>query len=192
MIASEVNVKDVRAVAPEASGFEVTHSLSLAPREFSNGVRPLTSKLFSAAKSGEWEFDPESETVLFPGVLVDGEPVRLEGGQFSLSTAVSGSGEEVASVLDGGTFVVLDTAITDQLEAEGYARDLVRSIQDARKDAGLHVADRVRVRLVVPEGRGQTVEEHKDMIASETLALELEVTEGETASITVERAHYDR
>ena len=192
VIASEVNVKDVRAVAPEDSGFQVTHALSLSPRDFHPDVRPLTSKLFTAAKSGEWEFDPESGTVVFPGVLAGDEPVRLEGGQFSLTTAVSGSGEEVASVLDGGTFVVLDTAITDELEAEGYARDLVRSIQDARKDAGLHVADRIRVSLVVPEGRGQTVETYKEMIAHETLAKALEVTEGDAVSISVERVSDDQ
>ncbi len=68
----------------------------------------------------------------------------------------------------------------------------MRSIQDARKDAGLHVADRIRVSLVVPEGRGQTVETYKEMIAHETLAKALEVTEGDAVSISVERVSDDQ
>ena len=46
-------------------------------------------------------------------------------------------------MLPRGGFVVLDTAVTPELEAEGAARDLVRAVQQARKDAGLQVSDRI-------------------------------------------------
>ncbi len=61
------------------------------------------------------------------------------------------SGHSAVAVLPGGGFVVLDTALTPELEAEGWARDLVRQIQDERKAAGLHVSDPIRLRLAVPE-----------------------------------------
>ena len=46
-------------------------------------------------------------------------------------------------MLPGGGFVVLDTAVTPELAAEGLARDLVRAVQQARRDAGLDVSDRI-------------------------------------------------
>ena len=46
-------------------------------------------------------------------------------------------------MLPSGGFVVLDTAVTPELAAEGLARDLVRAVQQARRDAGLDVSDRI-------------------------------------------------
>lgn len=51
----------------------------------------------------------------------------------------------MATILDSGTFIVLDTSLDKELEAEGYARDLIREIQDTRKANNLHVADRIKL-----------------------------------------------
>ena len=191
IIASEVNVQEVSLQTPEESGLEVKRSLGLNPRAFTPGVRPLTSRLFAAAKSGQWEvvdaLGEDGEQIRFPGVELDGAPVELSGNQFTLSVGVEAEVDEAAAVLDSGSFVVLDIAITDELEAEGYARDLVRHIQDARKDAGFHVADRINVRLTVPADREDAVAAHADMIKSETLAIDLQVRPGEEETIEVER-----
>ena len=58
-------------------------------------------------------------------------------------------------MLPGGGFVVLDTAVTPELAAEGVARDLVRAVQQARRDAGLDVSDRIALtdRRPPPAGR---------------------------------------
>ena len=50
-------------------------------------------------------------------------------------------------MLPGGGFVVLDTAVTPELAAEGLARDLVRAVQQARRDAGLDVSDRISLTI---------------------------------------------
>jgi len=65
------------------------------------------------------------------------------------------------AVLPGGGFVVLDTALTPELEAEGWARDLVRQIQDERKAVGLHVSDPIRLRLTVPQQHLGTTQEFR-------------------------------
>ena len=63
-----------------------------------------------------------------------------------------------------GIVVSLDLTITDELRAEGVARDLVRMIQDARKQAGLEISDRIVIQL-----EGAYPEAFTDYICGETL-----------------------
>ena len=63
--------------------------------------------------------------------------------------------------------MVLETALDDALEAEGWARDLVRLVQDERKAAGLHVGDRIRLELRVPQDKGVWTGAHLDLIKRE-------------------------
>jgi len=69
--------------------------------------------------------------------------------------------------------VILDLTITPELEAEGRARDLVRMIQQARKDAGLHVADRISLAVDVPADFKAAMAAHGDYIKEQTLAVTL-------------------
>src|SRR5690606_12725034 len=108
--------------------------------------------------------------------------VVLEEGEFELATTVDADAAAeglTAAVLPGGGFVLLDVAVTPELEAEGYARDVVRAVQDARKAAGLQVSDRVALELTVPADRVGAVEVHGELISRETLATQLEVSAGE-------------
>jgi isoleucyl-tRNA synthetase len=66
--------------------------------------------------------------------------------------------------------VVLDTATTPALEAEGVARDLVRVVQQARRDAGLDVADRIALTVQAPADVVDAVRAHEAFVAGETLA----------------------
>ena len=184
LIASEVNVKSVVFSAPQDSGLSVRTELALNPRAFEPAVRKLTSQLFKAQKSGEWEIVEEG-TVRFPGILLDGAPLELTGDMFSVSTSVDAAEGQVADVLASGTFVVLDTELTPELEAEGYARDVVRAVQDERKNAGLHIADRIDLSLTVPSDHVADVQTWRDMIAAETLALSLTVEAGDKLAVSV-------
>ncbi|MDC4233162.1 isoleucine--tRNA ligase [Actinomyces sp. B33] len=185
LIASEVNVKEVRLTTPAESGLSVTTEVSLNPRAFSPEIRTLTSQLFQAQKAGEWLVSEDGASCTFPGVEAEGGPVVLSGEQFSVSTSVDAQEGQVADVLASGTFVVLDTEVTAELEAEGYARDVVRAVQDERKSAGLHIADRIDLALTVPADRVAAVEAHREMICRETLALALSVETGEKLVVEV-------
>lgn len=66
--------------------------------------------------------------------------------------------------------MLLDTATTPELEAEGLARDLIRAVQDARKGAGLDVSDRIVLEVVLDEPSLAALEPHAVWIAEETLA----------------------
>ena len=172
LIAAEVNVKDVRLESVESSGMTVTRELAVLPRELEPEQRKLTSKLFAAAREGAWEETQD-------GVLLHLDPpVRLRGGQYALTTLVQGEEGSVASVLPSGAYIALDTTLDAELEAEGYARDVIRAVQDARKAAGLHVADRISLTLRVPAEHVEAVRAHTDLIAAETLALETDVLAG--------------
>jgi isoleucyl-tRNA synthetase len=73
--------------------------------------------------------------------------------------------------------VVLDVTLTDELIAEGVARDVVRAVQQARKDAGLHVSDRIRLELAVPDEWRAAIASFRDWIAEQTLARSIEIVD---------------
>ncbi|MBV9172953.1 MAG: isoleucine--tRNA ligase [Chloroflexi bacterium] len=79
-----------------------------------------------------------------------------------------------AAVADAGILVVLDTNLTPELIAEGRAREVVRLIQDARKQAGFEVSDRITIRYTAADGIAQAFQRHADYIQRETLATRLE------------------
>ncbi len=81
-------------------------------------------------------------------------------------------GYDVAS--SGGISVVMDTDITDDLKKEGYAREVVRMIQDLRKDANYNVDDRIFLYIETRDPLLQAVTDFADYIKRETLAIELQ------------------
>lgn len=119
-------------------------------------------------------------------MLVDGQAVTLSGEQFSLSTSVEVEEGQVATVLSSGAVVVLDTEITAELETEGYARDLVRAIQDERKTQDLHVSDRIELTLYLPEERLLATKNYADMISHEVLATQLQIEQSPGKEVKIE------
>ena len=105
-------------------------------------------------------------------------------GEYTLETTLA-EGGSASGLLSGGGFVVLDTTITPELEAEGTARDVIRSVQQARRDAGLQVTDRMRLSVTADARTMQAVEAHRDLIMAETLATELDVAEGAELQVAV-------
>ena len=106
-------------------------------------------------------------------VIVDGQPESISMADVTVSET-SRIGWAVA--MDKGVSVALDTNLTDELRALGAARDVVRAIQEARKQAGLDISDRIAVQAhsgdpVVM----QALTEHGAAIAAEVLAVQWEV-----------------
>jgi len=111
--------------------------------------------------------------------LQEGRYTSVEGGikveGFTLTPAevlVSHEGTPGHTVgKDPGAVVALETTLTPDLEAEGLARELVRRVNDLRKDAGFEIADRITIRYggaIAP-----TIERFSDLVKSETLATSL-------------------
>ena len=73
-----------------------------------------------------------------------------------------------------GFLAALDTMLTDELINEGFAREIVRSVQDARKQAGLEVSDRIKLGVSGTDAVEKALSVHREYIMSETLATEWE------------------
>jgi isoleucyl-tRNA synthetase len=74
-------------------------------------------------------------------------------------------------LVDHGTQLLLDGRITKELAAEGMAREVIRHVQNARKEAGLEPEDRIVLRLETPDpDLAAAIETHWTYIAGETLA----------------------
>jgi isoleucyl-tRNA synthetase len=74
---------------------------------------------------------------------------------------------------EGSHAVALDLTVTDDLHAEGLAREVVHAVQNARKSAGLQVEDRIELALAGDERVIAAARAHRDYVAQETLAVEL-------------------
>lgn len=73
--------------------------------------------------------------------------------------------------------MVLDGTVTPELEAEGWAKDRIRELQELRKSSGLDVSDRISVVMSVPAERADWARTHRDLIAGEILATSFELGE---------------
>ena len=181
IIADELNVKNVALVElslDSTKDFGVVKQLTVNSRVAGPRLGKEVQQVIQAAKAGNWS---EANGVVTVGGfdLIDGEY------ELDLVADVSETEDQIG-ILPGGGFVILDGHLTPELEAEGVARDLIRQVQQARKDAGLDVSDRIKLTVTGDAALLAATETHQALVKSETLALELELVAGE-ANISVVR-----
>jgi isoleucyl-tRNA synthetase len=87
-----------------------------------------------------------------------------------------------AVAADDGLTVALDTAVDPELELEGRVFDLIHKLNSMRKEAGLELTDRINVTL--PRELAELVEQHRDWIAREVLAVGIEVGDVDEPELT--------
>jgi hypothetical protein len=91
-----------------------------------------------------------------------------------------------ASETDSNHLVAVDTRLTDELRHEGLARDLVRRIQNLRKEAGFDVADRIRLCYRASPGMEKAIRAFGDYIRQEVLATEMTAGGAEAGEVKKE------
>ena len=166
LIADELNVKSVELSNDiDAFGrFELTVNARVAGPRLGKDVQAA----IKAVKSGAGVVNPD-------GTLTAG-PATLLAEEYS-SKLVAAEPEWTASLPAGAGLVVLDGTVTPELEAEGWAKDRIRELQDLRKSTGLDVSDRIRVVIEVPAEREAWARTHAELIAGEILATSFEFGE---------------
>ncbi len=173
LIADELNVKAVRLLdvtGEEARGMGVEQRLSVNARAAGPRLGKQVQVVIKGAKAGDWSIDED-------GVVTAGG-IGLADGEYSVDLVASESSAmegRTVGVLRGGDFLVLDTRVTPELEAEGTARDVVRAIQSARRAAGLEVSDRIRLTVDGDAPVVDAVAAHRELVAGEVLAVDLAV-----------------
>ena len=120
--------------------------------------------MFGAARSGDYELHDDG-TATVAGHL-------LQPDEFTLGVE-SPEGVTAAALGSGDAVVVLDTEVTADLAREGLARDVVRQVQQARRDAELVVTDRIRLVLDGGDAVVDAVRVHEDHVAGQVLATEV-------------------
>ncbi|MFW7414054.1 isoleucine--tRNA ligase [Demequina sp. SO4-18] len=172
LVAAELNVKAVHVQGVEAftAAHPVEQTLTVNARAAGPRIGKEVQAAIKGSKTGDWSLSSSGEVVSGGVALVEGE--------YELATVIGGGSgsdadpdsDEAAAVLPTGGFVLLETTLTPDLEAEGYARDVVRAVQDRRKAEGLNVSDRIQLTLRVPTDRLGAVKAWRALIARETLA----------------------
>jgi isoleucyl-tRNA synthetase len=175
ILAEELNVKAVELVElslDSTTEFGVIKRLTVNSRAAGPRIGKSVQAVIQAAKAGDWS-EVNGEITVGGVALIDGEYTidlvanLADGADDSVIT-------EHIGILPGGGFLILDGLVTAELAAEGLARDVVRAVQQARKDAGLDVSDRIRLTLEAAEDVLSAVAAHSELVQSETLTLELE------------------
>ncbi|MEU0875643.1 isoleucine--tRNA ligase [Nocardia brasiliensis] len=165
-VADELNVKSLQRLQSAATVLDigVKANFRALGKRFGKQTQAVADVIHraDAAELVTQLRDNGSATVDFDGV-----PVVLTAGDVLVSE-LPRSGWVVES--QRGVTIALDTEITPELAAEGSARDVVRVVQNARREAGLAVADRIVLTVAAAAEVAQIVRQHENFIARETLA----------------------
>jgi isoleucyl-tRNA synthetase len=174
LIADELNVKKVELTEDIDSfgRFELTVNARVAGPRLGKDVQAA----IKAVKAGEGVVNAD-------GTLAAG-PAVLRPDEYS-SRLVAADPEYTAPLPGGAGLVVLDATVTPELEAEGWAKDRIRELQELRKSAGLDVSDRISVVMSVPAARADWATTHRDLIAGEILATSFEFGEPEQGAAEI-------
>jgi len=174
LIADEVNVKQVVLLEDPASLGR--KDLRVLPAVAGPRLGKEVQRVLAAVRKGEYSVEADGR------VVVAG--IELQQGEFTLDWA-SEDPDSTRALPGLNGLVALDLALTPELESEGQARDVVRAVNMARREAGLDVSDRISVKVHGPASARSAVESHGSMIAAEVLADQL-VSGADEAELRIE------
>jgi isoleucyl-tRNA synthetase len=141
--------------------------------------------LIEAVKNKEWKLDTNNQLLICDEILVAGE--------FDL--VLETFNKQAVALSSQDAVVILDTELNEELQLEGIARDVVRAVQQARKDADLQISDRIKLGISCSDHLLKAIKLHKDYICSQTLCHEIEYELAEKhnhqANVKIDNADLD-
>ncbi|MEY4672240.1 MAG: hypothetical protein RL148_24 [Planctomycetota bacterium] len=170
LLQDELNVKSVEFAA-DISAYG-SFRLQVDAKALGPKLGARMKDVLAATRSGAWKLVGDRAEI--GGVV-------LEKGDYVLQL-VPKEGITAAALSTNDVVLVLDTSVTPALEAEGTARDFVRLVQQARKDAGLHVSDRISLWLEADAATAAAIGAHRAYVCEQVLATELAFGAGPTGA----------
>ena len=179
LVKAELNVKELDFVEEESA------LVSYAVKPNYRSLGPRFGKRMPQVAAAVAALDPVHVAAVMSeggevGINVDGDEHALGADEFSLSLQPL-DGYEVEA--EAGHAVALQLELDDELRREGLAREIVHAVQNARKEAGLEITDRIELNLGGDEELLAAAREHQPYIAGEVLAtaVDYDASDGVTA-----------
>jgi isoleucyl-tRNA synthetase len=168
IIGEELNVKEVvfRENEDELVEYQAKPNYRVLGKQLGKDMKPAAQKIESLSTK-------EIQS------LLEGNTLHIDIGQRTLdldqeSVSIQREEKENLKVLNEGSLTVaLDPEITEELRHEGLVRDVIRAVQNLRKESGLEVTDRIQLYVHAENQVGEAVESFQDYLMDETLAVDL-------------------
>ncbi len=185
-ILEELNVKSIEFIARDAGlvSYRIKPNLPVLGRRYGKLIPKIKAALDAADGAAIAQAAARGDSFT---IEVEGEVLQLGADDVLIETS---SAEGYACAEDSGFLTALDTSLDEVLINEGLAREVVRSIQDARKQAGLDVSDRIVLGVSGSAAIEQALAQHRDYVMNETLAVEWQTGQSD-ALYTDERSLAD-
>ena len=175
-VLEELNVKTLEFIAADAElvSYRIKPNLPRLGKRYGKQIPAIRQAL------------AEADGAAIAAACASGEGITLPVGEGSITFEAEDllveteSAEGYACAESGGQLVALDTTLDDALLREGIAREIVRTVQDGRKQAGLEVSDRIRLHVDGSSLVSEALNEHREWIMNETLTAEWSSTAFDT------------
>ena len=168
LIKHEVNIKEVQ-ILEDASDIlikQIKPNFKALGPKFGKDMRFVAAEVQKFTQEDINKIEKDKNI----SIEINGKNITLEHSDVEISSKDI-EGWLVAN--EGSLTVALDVTITEELHKEGIARELVNRIQNARKDSGLEVTDKIKLTVLNHQNLQQSISENKEYIMSETLTNEL-------------------
>jgi isoleucyl-tRNA synthetase len=168
IILTETNVKEIEYLSDTAGVLvkEVKPEFSILGKKYKKLMKHIAKAVAQMSQEDINTYESEGQFA----INADGEEIVLKEGELNVSA------KDIPGLLataKHGITVALDTTITEELEFEGIAREIVNKVQNLRKEMGLALTDRILVNIEANKTTEKCIKQFGDYISSQVLADEI-------------------
>ncbi|WP_222915679.1 isoleucine--tRNA ligase [Natrinema sp. SYSU A 869] len=196
LLEDRLNAREIELVSPDERWGELRYSAEADMSELGPTFGDRAGQVMNALNEARID-EPSLESIedAVSDVLEDGEEITDEMVSFVTQTPDSVAGTAFSTDGDDRGVAYVDASLTDDIESEGYAREVIRRVQEMRKDLELDVEERIALEFAIDDDRiADLVADHEDLISEEVRADERRAVEDghrkewEVEGVTVEIA----
>jgi isoleucyl-tRNA synthetase len=171
LVAERLNTREVTVLGPGDEWGEISYSATADMSKLGPEFGEDAGKVMNALNEARVD-DPTVDTLEAAVEDATGMDVKLTDGMVDIVTETpEGISATEFEALDGTGVVYVDTELTEDIESEGYAREVIRRIQEMRKNLELDIEEEIEVDLSIADKRiDGLVREHEDLISQEVRA----------------------